>query len=372
MFQQLVQARARALAPGVDPLPGAVVQQAASEILTADPMDLILYMERIWNEATGTAGDARKALIRSGALSGLAIPSRPWDHYGYAFALENTRAVQIFARVIREFRSGEALGIPSLATQRWLDATETLLFGAQNLFPGWLSTSALRPDPEAIRRNAYWRMFGMDLAFGTEENQPFAYRKAAAANVNFVPRFEELLNELWQAITNANNTSGQNQTDDDRIYTLAEHLGDMLNARRLNNLLDREELGAVVALGWVELTLSANTPVVVDLKAHAPTPAERLRLIGERVGLAPHTRASAFFSMANEFSMLLRVLEARLVSTVGRAYLLYAPRPLGFGEESRRVITEWSTASGKDLKMRKLPVATTLTPSAVLPALTRR
>ena len=86
--------------------------------------------------------------------------------------LENTRAVQILRRVVREYRFGEGLGVPSVATQRWLDATESLLFGAQNLLSPWVSTSALRTDPEAVRRNAYWRMFGLDLAFGTDDNRP--------------------------------------------------------------------------------------------------------------------------------------------------------------------------------------------------------
>lgn len=380
MFQQLAQ---RLVDAGREP--SELV--AASKILTADPMDLVLYMEEAWYQAalTGPAGPARTNLISlsTGTLAGLpATGARPWDHLGYALALENTRAVQILARVVREFRSGEVLGIPAPETHRWLDATETILFGAQNLVPAWLSTSALRPDPEATRRNAYWRMFGMDLAFGTEDNQPFPYRKASAANTTFVMLFEELLYELWQAMSNVRNSSGQNQTDDDRIYQLADQIGDMLRARRLGELLAREELSAVAALGWVELTLSADTPVVVDLRANAPSAAERLRLIGGRVGLAPHSKAASFFAMANDLSLLLRALEERLVSQSGLAWILYSttaptgatPLPVGvnaLAAETRRVITEWSNASGKDLKSRKVAVQTSLVPS-VIPALTRR
>lgn len=370
MFQQLVDRLA--LHRGVPRT------EAASAVLSADPMDLILYMEQVWHQAglTGPAGGARRALISTGDLFGL--PHRPppvWDHLGYAYVLENTRAVQIFARVVREFRSGEGLGIPSVATQRWLDATESVLFGGMNLFAAWLSTSMVRPDPEAVRRNAYWRLFGMDLAFGTEDNKPFVYPKAVAANTTFVPLFEELLYELWQAISNLRNSSGQNQADDDRIYRLAEQLGYILRTRRQGNLLAREELSAVAALGWVELTLSANTPVVLDLRANATSAADRLRLIGERVGLAPHSRAGSFFSMAQELSLLLRALEANLVDRPGLAWVLYTltppagadPLPPGeraLAEESRRVITEWSAASGKDLKVRRLPVQTAPVPTA--------
>ena len=41
------------------------------------------------------------------------------------------------------------------------------MFGAPNPIPGWLSISTVRPEAEAVRRNAYWRLLGLDLAFGT-------------------------------------------------------------------------------------------------------------------------------------------------------------------------------------------------------------
>lgn len=393
MFQQLVQ---RMVGPGVG------APQAALSVLTADPMDLVLHMEQVWNTANvwavpappappGPAGDVRRGLWAFGRFNQYAPVANPaWDHLGYAFALENTRAVQILHRVVRELRSGENLGIPSVETQRWLDATEAVLFGGLNLFSAWLSSSAVRPDPEAVRRNAYWRLFGMDLAFGTEDNKPFAYQKAGAANTTFVSLFEELLAELWQAMANIRNSSGPNQADNDRIYRLAEQLGYILRVRRQNGLLAREELAAVSALGWVELSLSANTPVVLDLRAEATNAGDRLQIIGQRVGMAPHSRAGSFFAMAEELSLLLRTLEAGYVSSSDFSWLLYADAPppgagqlppgaVPLGVASRRVITEWSAASGKDLKARKVAVQTTAAPVSPAmrsngrqPALTRR
>ena len=169
-----------------------------------------------------------------------------------------------------------------------------------------------------MRRNAYWRFFGLDLAFGTDDNRPPTYDKANAANTSFVPLFEELLFELWQAITNVRNTSGVNASDDDRIFRIAEELQFVLRSRRQIQLLAREELAAATVLGWVELTLSANTPVVSDLRAEATSPSDRLRLIGERVGLAPHSKSSALFSMAAELSLFLRTIESGLVTTPHR------------------------------------------------------
>jgi hypothetical protein len=368
MIQQLVQ-RWAAAAPG-GPIP---LAQAAADVLTADPLDLVLHMEQVWDRANlwspnpGPAGPARQLAIAANAFNAAAppanVPAAPtdpaWHHLGYALAIENTRAPQIMARVVRAFRAGEDLGIPSYATQRWLDTTEVLLFGAGYGLPAWLSTSSARPDAEAVCRNALFRLFGVDLAFGTEGNAPYAYEKPETANKQFVPMFEELLYELWRAIENINNISGPNAADDDRIFRLAEQISFMLRSRRQNALLGREELAAVTAMGWLDLSLSANTPVVNDLRSQATNQADRLRFIGERVGLAPHSKATAFFSMSEELSVFLRLLEARVVTNPTLSWLLYRtnpPNPPAIGAQVRRVITEWSAASGHDLKTRSRPV----------------
>jgi hypothetical protein len=365
----------------VQQLGGTAADQA--RVITADALDLVWRMEQVWNAADlwgqvqPPAGPARRALFANGEFFAVPLPVQPaWDHLIYAFAIENTRAPQILARVVRAFRGGEGLGIPSVATQRWLDATEALLFNAGNPVAAWLSTSTVRPDAEAVRRNAYYRMFGMDLAHGTDNNAPYPYDKAETANRTFVQLFEELLYELWRAIENVRNLVAGNTTDDDRIYRLAEQIGFMLRSRRLNQLLGREELAATTAMGWVELTVSSNTPVVNDLRAQATSPADRLRVIGERVQLLPHSRANSFFAMAAELSLLLRALEGGWVTDSGRSWLLYQsvtppgvpPLPLGvnpLGTEVRRVITEWAAASGRDLKQRAVPIKVVPTAPAI-------
>lgn len=373
MIQQLVQ---RLIADQANFKPGETdpakrVKLAANAVLTADPLDLILYMEEVWDTADLPVGDdlnaARRKLYETGyfhrwppAQTSSYFP--PWDHFAYAYVLENTRAVQILRRVVREYRTGEALGLASPATRRWVEATETLLYGAANPLTAWLSTSSVRQDPEAVRRNGYWRMFGLDLAFGREDNSAPAFDKAQASNASFTALFEELLFELWQAISNLNNKAGVNQSDDDRIYRIAEQLKFVLNSRRKSDMLRREELSAVAALGWAELTVSFDSPLVTDLAAGATNAGDRLKLIGERVGLGAHSRSAAFFSMAGPISTLLRAIEAGFVSGPSKAWLLYSTEPLlpngdgPFGAEARRVITEWGAATSKDLKVRGKPV----------------
>jgi hypothetical protein len=345
-------------------------RDAALQVLSADPLDLILHMEQLWelSQPWGSlpvAPAARQMFWNAGAfVSYLPVPGRPaWDHLGYSYALENTRIIQILKRVVREYRAGEALGIPKPETRRWLDATEALLFGAANPFASWLSTSAVRPDAEAVRRNAYWRLLGLDLAFGDDRNQAAAYDRAATANTGFVQLLEELLYELWRAMSNEHNIAGENASDDDRIFRLAEELCYVLRSRRQKNAIGREEAAAALALGWAELTVAFNTPVVSDLGVEASSAAARLQLMGEKVGLPAHSKSAAFFPMAPALSKLLSVLEEGVVTGPDVAWVLYLEtKPTGatadpIGSESRRVITEWSAATGRDLKARSRPVA---------------
>jgi len=352
---------------------GVTLENAMVDVLTCDPVDIIFHMEQVWYAAhpwppTAPLGPAhaRGALLALGRYAPFGPAAQPaWDHLGYSYVLENTRVVQILRRVVREYRAGEGLGIPSRETQLWIDTTEALLFGAANPMTAWLSTSAIRQDPEAVRRNAYWRLFGLDLAFGGEDNRAPVYDKATAASTGFVRLFEELLFELWQAISNVRNTSGVNASDNDRIFRITDELRDMLQTRRLSNNLAREELAAATVLGWAELTLSANTPMVIDLRADATNAADRLKLIGDRVGLPAHRQSASLFAMSSDLSLFLRTIETGVIRTPEYAWVLYLEQPPTgslptdpppIGASSRRVITEWAAATGKDLKARGKPI----------------
>jgi hypothetical protein len=378
MIQQLVLKIAQDESGNLNPDQSAIIK-ASGEVLGADPIDLMLCMEQVWSNWSGSfaiTNGARQNLLSSGYFEShfpVSSTLQQYDHLIYAYVLENTRAIQIMRRVVREFRSGEALGVPSPDTSRWLDATEALLFGANDLLSAWLSTSHVRPNPESVRRNAYWRLLGMELAFGDDDNRPVTYDKASAANTTFTQLFEELLYELWQAIANIKNSSGVNETDDDRIYRLGQELGYVLNVRRQGNVLDRVELAAAVVAGWIDVTLRYDSPLVVDLRAQATSPDERLRLVGERVGLTPHSKSTNFFAMASDLSLILRTIEFNVVDEPGRAWILYAnSQPTGpgydpsgakpLGEESKRVITEWSAATGRRLKHSALPTQVSVAP----------
>jgi hypothetical protein len=285
-------------------------------------------------------------------------PPRLWDHLIYAYMVENTRAYEIFRRVLEEYAFGERLGVPTDASQRWLRTTEALFYRDNPPFQIYTLASWIRPDIRAVRRNAYQRMFGMDLNHGTDDNRPYPYPRATAANTEFSATFEELLREVWRAIENVRNQVGANQTDVTTIANLARALFDMLRVRRQEQVgnLARDELFHVSTMDWLHLTLSFNTPIVHDLKADANSAAERLQKIGERVGLPAHSRSDSYFRLATNMSLILRELELGTFNDpTGGAPALFQTGV--FQAAMQETITHWSIATGRDVKVR--PVAVT-------------
>ncbi len=285
-------------------------------------------------------------------------PPRLWDHLIYAYMVENTRVYEIFRRVLEEYAYGERLGVPSDEGQRWLRTTEQLFYRDNPPFQIYTLASWIRPDIRAVRRNAYQRLFGMDLNHGTDDNRPYPYPRAAAANTEFSATFEELLREVWRAIENVRNQVGANQTDVTTIANLARALFDMLRVRRQEHVgnLARDELFHVSTMDWLHLTLSFNTPIVHDLKADANSAAERLQKIGERVGLPAHSRSDSYFRLATNMSLLLREMELGTFNDPnGGAPALFQTGV--FQAAMQETITHWSIATGRDVKVR--PVAVT-------------
>jgi hypothetical protein len=298
-------------------------------------------------------------------INGVACPLL-WDHLIYAYMIENTRIYEIFRRVVHEFLHGEKLGVPgtipvsatileTAESQRWLRTTEELFYRDPPSFFISTITSRVRGDIDATRRNAYQRMFGMDLNHGTDDNKPYSYVKAEAANNEFVATFEEFLREVWIGMENVNNTSGGNPTDDAKIANLAERLHDMLRTRREAGNLSREEFNFVSMMSWFHLTLESDLPIIQDLRAQAASPEERLFKIAQRVGLPAHGLSKSYFDIADSMSRILTEIETGIFNTRAAAPALYTPDGGGDPEEAMRTIIEyWSRITGREMKARRV------------------
>ena len=330
-------------------------------------------LEAVW--ASRARARAVSGLPITGLLSGVGLGPRVttviWDHLIYAYLIENTRADEIFGRVLRDAAHGERLGImQNPLTYTWLRTTEDLFysFGLPSLS---ISTvSQLRSNLGATRRNAYYRMFAMDLNHPQEGGG--TYDKAADANREFVTTFENFLREVWRAIENARNTAGPNATDQETIANLGLRLQNMLNERRGGSAvapnLAREEFAAIAAMSWLHLILDSNNAVITDLRATAASPEERLRRIGERVGVPAHAHSHSYFLLAPEVSQLLILMEAGLLSLPAQVQALFLPAPPAPNTNRDRmlqIIGHWSRATGRNLKAT--PVAASASQPPVPP-----
>jgi hypothetical protein len=297
-----------------------------------------------------------------------------WDHLIYAYLVESTGVFEIFTEVVRRYGVGETLDTLSPDGYRWVHATEELFFRDPPLFSVASVVSHLRPDMRVARRNAYWRLFGLDLAHpipsrwaGPGGGQPWKVDTGTGVNTDFREKWSELLRQVWLGFENRINTSGANATDREYVGFLAKAIKDMLNMRRQGGQLAREEFVHVATMSWFHLTLESDTPIVRDLKAQAETPEERLAKVAQRVGLAPAARSRELFELSDRMSAMLRAIEVGLFDSGTIAETLYLPQPpppasptpasRKLIEDMNRIIDLWQSATGERVKDRPAGVA---------------
>jgi hypothetical protein len=300
----------------------------------------------------------------AGGFSGQVEPSTAggvgllWHHLSYAYLIESTGAFEVFAEVVRRLVAGETLGTLSLDGASWVRATEELFFRDPPLFSIAGIVSEARPLSRVTRRNAYWRMFGFDLPHplpstlpGGERQRDWKAQVGLGVNADFRAKWAELLRQVWHGLENFSNTSGSNPTDPSYIAFLCESLKDMQNNRRRGGLLAREEFVHVTVLSWFHLTLQTDSPIVRDLKAEATSPADRLALIAQRVGLTPAARSRELFELAEKMSSVLRAIELGLFDDPTAAATLFNATTT-LGNEMRDLINLWQSATGERVKDR--------------------
>lgn len=331
-------------------------RQLGKNMLDAHPLEVVRVLELMWAMRPHVPAEPLGHPNHRSDLRPL-IPGRlvcRWHHLIYAYMLENTRVYEIFRRVLIEFLHGEKLGTPTPESQSWLRTTEELFYSEPTQLHIGDVESYIRPDLRASRRNAYQRMFGMDLNHGADDGKPYPYLKAEAANGEFVSTFEEFLREVWVGMTYVTASSSSNPTDRSKIAELAEKLHDMLRSRRQNGNLSREEFAFVSTMSWFHQTLSFDSPIVRALRAEATGIEQRLFKIAERVGLPAHGLSKNFLDIAEPMSRILIQIELGRYRDANEVPALYTPAPNGPESDMRTIITHWTAITGRDVKARKV------------------
>lgn len=305
--------------------------------------------------------------------------TNPPYHIIYAYLVENTRIVQIFERLIFLYLHDEKLNKATTPQNRlafqWIINTENLFFkylpntSFRNL------TSQVRSQADATRRNAYFRLLGMDLAFGDQNNNPAVYHRAEFNNQPLVRLVEDLLREIWQAYTNARNQIGPNTTDLFNIIDTAQKIQELLMSRRTTESdftnyryfnLSREEYASVVMMSWLMEAVSYDSPLVQYLKCNGNTPGERLINVGIKVGLQAHSKSEGLMDIAPPMNTFLRRIELGDYNNEGivRTIINSQANNLPVNDPNRialmeilSIINNWEKATGHRIKSRDAAVA---------------
>jgi len=248
----------------------------------------------------------------------------PPYHFIYAYLMENTRMYQIFEKLIFLYLNDEEIGIVSAANPahqnafQWIQNTESLFFKHLSNTNFRNITSQIRSNQETVRRNAYYRLFAMDLAF--ESGGGVDYYKAKMANNEFIFLFEQFLAETWQAYINAKNSVGANTTDYQKLVDMVTKIREILLARRgatgtiqLNQYrfmnLSREEYASVGLFSWLYNIISYDSDLVTFMGCQANTSAERLIKIGKKVKIEAHGKSQALIDLSIPTATILRMIE---------------------------------------------------------------
>jgi hypothetical protein len=295
-------------------------------------------------------------------------PPRFWHHLVYAYLLESTGIVEVFAEVLRRLVVGETLGVLSADSIAWARSTEQLFFRDPPPFAINGVVSEVRPFERTNRRNAYWRMFGMDVAHPVPPHWPgsgalgdWKAHTGPGVNADFRQKWNELLRQVWLGVENRDNSSGSNPADSSYIALLCVALKEMMANRRRGGALAREELAYVSMLGWFHLAVDSDNSLVTDLQAQASSPGDRLAAIAQRVGMTPAARSRELFDLAEPMSTILRAIELGLFDTPAAATALFETGSTA-ATDMVGIINNWQSATGERVKER--PAGTAVVPVA--------
>lgn len=351
------------------------------EFCSFDDSDFIdSAIQKHWNDLVFGRNytDAAATTVFTSFKSNTSGDLIPLYHMIYAYLVENTRIAQIFERLIFLFMHDEKLNKATTPDNRiafqWIINTENLFFKNLPSSSYRNISSMVRLFPDATRRNAYFRLFGMDLAFGDlQSNAPVTFHKAEFNNQSFIVLFESFLSEIWQAYTNAKNQIGPNTTDMIHIVDTGQKLQEMLMSRRTTEStfanyryfnLSREEYASVVMMSWLFEVVSYDSPVVNFLRCNGTTPGERLSNIGKRVGVPAHSKSEGLLDIAPPMNTLLRRIELGDYSSEGTVTdIVLAQVNSGPTDPPRLalndlllIINNWEKATGHKIKNPQVSV----------------
>ena len=281
-------------------------------------------------------------------------PLLRWDHLIYAYMIENTRVYEIFRRVVVRVRARREARHADRRRRR-ADAgcarprSCSIKDGAP--FLDHVGREPPAPRPRGNRRNAYQRMFDMELNHGTRRRQALSVRQGRRRQQRLRRHLRgapargldrhDLRHRDQPAATRP--IRRRSQTSRASCTTCCGRAARTATCRARSSR-------SSAAMSWFHLTLRIRTtPIVRSLRADATGTEQRLFKIAERVGLPAHGLSKHFFDRRSAVAHPDPDRDGRLQPPAMRARALHAGdprRPTARRRRCARSSSNWTAITG--------------------------
>jgi hypothetical protein len=224
------------------------------------------------------------------------------NHLIYSYFIESTGIVEVFRKLFTSFLLDDE--ILKLNVQEDSDLIRRIKENIKDVYSK--SSSSIAPDPDKVRRNAYWRLFGYTLrGKGTFPNG--SRYSGVRYNAEFNKTFESVMVQIFQIILDKGITL-ERLGNANALAELLDNLKRQLVGRTYNTI---EDISQDFAFKFYSLsTLLGNNKLMIDrLSIRSNDPTRRLIELGKKLKVPVAKESSYLFLLASRMNIFLRKVE---------------------------------------------------------------
>lgn len=267
------------------------------------------------------------------------MPNPDRAHLISSYFIESTGIVEVFRVLLRSFQVTDE--ILKLNRTEDKDLIELLKVVLVKTFP--IPESSITPDPEGLRYNAYWRLFGYVIK--GKEDRLSGDLKPNSYNAEFNTMFEKVMYEIFQGILD-NQITIERLGNPNALSQLLNDLSEQLRNRTYNTIEDQAEYWYAVFTALRALvTDDQNNHDLMVKRLNIRSIGEDKRLIelGEKLNVPVAIKSVYLFTLADKMQDFLKRIEDTTWTPAEAAKL--------FNEETnfKEISSAWYQVTGKDL-----------------------
>jgi hypothetical protein len=168
------------------------------------------------------------------------------------------------------------------------------------------SSSSITPDPDKVRRNAYWRLFGYTLK-GKGTFPKGSRYSGVRYNAEFNKTFESVMVHIFQIILDKGITL-ERLGNANALAELLDNLKRQMVGRTYNTIEDISQDFAFKFYSLITL-LGDNKLMLERLRIRSEDPTRRLIELGKKLKVPVAKESSYFFLLASRMNIFLRKVE---------------------------------------------------------------